>query len=100
MAYVRQFGWPAAAVAVLGLMAVVTTALPKTKKPAPRSEFFNEPVLRTFKFELLPSELARLSQSPRSYVTGQLVEAGQVLTNIGIRLRGHGSFRTLEERPN
>ncbi|HUR46641.1 MAG TPA: CotH kinase family protein [Candidatus Saccharimonadales bacterium] len=67
---------------------------------APGAEFFNEPTLRTFKFEIPPSELLRLSQSPRSYATGQVTEAGNLLTKVAIRLRGHGSFRVLEEKPN
>src|SRR3954463_15288182 len=67
---------------------------------APGAEFFNEPALRTFRFEIPAGELARLNASPRSYATGQVVEAERVMTNVAIRLRGHGSFRSLEEKPN
>src|SRR6185436_15824576 len=60
----------------------------------------NEPVLRTFSFEVPEASLNQLRQLPRSYVTGRVLEGGQVLTNVAFRLRGHGSFRSLEEKPN
>jgi len=82
---------------IFGGMAVAKNA---KGKPPPGDEFFSESTLRTFKFDVLESELLRLRQSPRSYVTGQLAEGRHVLTNIGIGLRGHGSFRVLEEKPN
>src|SRR4051812_8809970 len=67
---------------------------------APGVEFFNEAALRTFRLEIPPAELVRLGQSSRSYVTGQVIEAERVLTNVAIRLRGHGSFCLLEDKPN
>lgn len=81
-------------------LAVASAASAKKKKPPPGAEFFTEPTLRAFTVEVSESELVRLRQSPRAYVTGQVVEAAQVLTNVGIRLRGHGSFRTVDEKPN
>src|SRR5258705_4337080 len=82
------------------LLSGVALAKSAKGKPPPGEQFFSESALRTFKFEVLESELARLRRSPRSYVTGQLAEGRHVLTNIGVGLRGHGSFRALEEKPN
>ncbi len=72
----------------------------RVKKPEKGAAFFNEPELRTFQFELPEAALLQLRQSPRSYVMGSVLEGGQRLTNVAFRLRGHGSFRSLEEKPN
>ena len=70
------------------------------KKAEPGADFFSEPAIRTFRFEVPEAALNQLRQSPRSYVTGKVIEDGHVLTNVAFRLRGHGSFRSLEEKPN
>lgn len=70
------------------------------KKSAAGAGFFSEPTLRTFKLEISEAALSQLRQAPRSYVTGTVVEGRQVLTNVAFRLRGSGSFRSLDERPN
>lgn len=70
------------------------------KKSEAGAHFFNEPVLRVFRFEVADAALTQLRQTPRSYVTGKVIEGGHVLTNVAIRLRGNGSFRALDERPN
>jgi spore coat protein H len=70
------------------------------KKAEAAAEFFHEPAIRTFQFELSDAALSLLRQSPRSYVTGSVVEAGRILTNVAVRLRGNGSFRSLDDKPN
>ena len=70
------------------------------KKAEPGADFFSEPAIRTFRFEVSEAALNQLRQSPRSYVTGRVIEGGHTLTNVAFRLRGHGSFRSLEEKPN
>jgi spore coat protein H len=94
--------WLAALVLCVVLFALASPCMSATTRAsyAPGAEFFNEPTFRTFRFELPPAELARLNASPRSYATSQVEEAERVLTNVAIRLRGHGSFRSLEEKPN
>lgn len=72
----------------------------KPKKDEAGADFYREATLRTFKLEIAEAALAQLRQAPRSYVTGTLSEGSQVLTNVAIRLRGSGSFRSLEEKPN
>jgi hypothetical protein len=69
-------------------------------EPPAGAAFFDEPVLRTFQFHVPPAALSLLQQSPRSYVTGEVAEAGRTFTNVGLRLRGNGSFRSLDENPN
>jgi hypothetical protein len=75
-------------------------AIAKAKRAAQAAEFFNEPVLRTFEFQLPEPALSQLRSAPRSYVTGTVTEGTHHLTNVAVRLRGNGSFRSLDERPN
>src|SRR5437868_15380058 len=58
-----------AALSVCGfLVAVAPHSLAATTRAsfAPGAEFFTEPTFRTFRLEIPPAELARLSQSSRS----------------------------------
>lgn len=67
---------------------------------APGEKFFTEPIPRTFNFEISETALAQLRRSPRSYVTGTVRESERVLTNVAIRLKGMGSFRSIDEKPS
>ena len=72
--------------------------------PAPKSDasgaFFNDPGVRTFHFEIAPAGLSLLQRSQRTYVKGTVREGSQVFTNVGIRLKGMGSFRPIYEKPS
>jgi len=67
------------------------------KKEASR-EFFNDPKVRVFQFEISETNVAALRRVPRAYVSGTVREGNQVLTNVAIRLKGMGSFRTVGEK--
>ncbi len=69
------------------------------KKP-PGDKFFNEPEIRTFHFEISEAASNQLRRSPRSYVIGTVREGQHVLTNVAIRLKGMGSFRTIDDKPS
>jgi len=71
-----------------------------SKKPQIGSEFFNDKSIRTFEFSLPEDALAQLEQSSRTYVSGEVTEGDHVLSRVGIRLKGMGSFRSLEEKPS
>ena len=43
-------------------------------KKAPGADFFSEPTIRTFRFEVPDSALNELRRKPRSYVTGKITE--------------------------
>jgi spore coat protein H len=72
----------------------------KKKKADVRADFFQEPTVRVFDFKVSEEALTALSQSPRTYVSGQITEGEAVLPNVGIRLKGMGSFRDLDEKPS
>ena len=88
------------AVTLAWLWASAPRSVAAAQKPAPGADFFAEPVLRVFKIEVSDAALSRLRSDPRAYVQGRIVEGDHVLTNVAIRLRGHGSFRSLDEKPN
>ncbi len=81
------------------LAALVAAAADKSKKE-PGDKFFTEQALRSFNFEVSSAALNQLRRSPRSYVTGTVREGQHVLTNVAIRLKGMGSFRTIDEKPS
>ena len=73
----------------------------KPKKKAELSgDFFNEATVRVFQIEIPEAALLHLRRSPRTYVAGQLREGEHVLTNVAIRLKGMGSFRSVNEKPS
>ena len=61
-------------------------------------EFFNDPKVRVFQFEIPAAGLASLRRMPRNYVGGTVREGGRVLTNVAFHLKGMGSFRTVDEK--
>jgi spore coat protein CotH len=75
-------------------------AEPKTAKRDASKEFFNDPKVRVFQFEIPQSGLAALGRMSRNYVKGTVREGDLVLTNVGFRLKGMGSFRPIYEKPS
>ena len=61
-------------------------------------EFFNDPKVRVFQFEISQQGLASLRRMPRNYVSGTVREGNRVLTNAAFHLKGMGSFRTVDEK--
>lgn len=61
-------------------------------------EFFHDPKVRTFQFEIPTEGITSLRRMPRNYVRGTMREGSQVLTNVGFHLKGMGSFRTVDEK--
>lgn len=98
---------PGSTVAVLLLFAILTVwSAVETAAPSPSakkdatSAFFNDPKIRIFHFEVSPAALSSLQRSENTYVRGTIREGMQVLTNVGIRLKGMGSFRPIFEKPS
>jgi spore coat protein H len=91
--------WRLLSLALLMILAGATVAADGPKK-APGEKFFNESEIRTFDFEISDAALIQLRRTPRSYVTGTVREGTHVLTNVAIRLKGMGSYRTIDEKPS
>src|SRR5688500_10444657 len=63
-------------------------------------EFFNDSKVRVFEFEIPQAGLMSLQRSQRAYVKATVREGSVVLTNVGVRLKGMGSFRPVFEKPS
>lgn len=63
-------------------------------------EFFNDPKVRVFQFEVSQTGLMSLRRGQDSYVKGTMREGNVVLTNVGVRLKGMGSYRPVNDKPS
>jgi spore coat protein H len=73
----------------------------KTERRARLSAgFFDEPVVRVFDFSIPEPALAQLRRSPRTYTPCTVREGGLVLSNVAVRIKGMGSYRSIDEKPS
>lgn len=68
-------------------------ALPDTS-----GEIYDPAKLPRFDLELPAASVAALKQDPDTYVTGSLKYGDEVVSNIGVRIKGEGSKRTLDQK--
>ena len=73
---------------------------PEGKRSKLGEAFFADPTIREFDLRISETDLAQLSQSPRTYVSAELREGETVLTNVGVHLKGASSFRTIDLKPS
>ena len=91
---------------ILGLLLLPLACLAagkpgKHKKADPSDALFatNAPIY-TFHIEVKSNELAALQKDNRSYVRGTVTIGTNVMENVGIHLKGNGSFRPLNDKPS
>jgi spore coat protein H len=74
---------------------------PKKKKSDPSDALFatNAPIF-TFKIDVTGAEWNELVKNNRAYVRGSLMVGSQKFPDVGVRLKGNGSFRPLNEKPS
>jgi spore coat protein H len=63
-------------------------------------EFFDSTNLLTFRVELEGSGFNQLAQRPRTYVPGRVRVGERVWENVGIRLKGSGTFQPIFQHPS
>ena len=78
----------------------LAASVEKKKKADVGAEFFQDAKVRVFDFKVPEADLAQLVQSSRTYVSAQITEGEHVLEKVGIRLKGMGSFRPVDEKPS
>ncbi len=66
----------------------------------PGEIFFTDDVIRTFRVQVEEPGLAVLQRNDRSYVKGTIVEGTNVYKDVGLHLKGMGSFRPFNEKPS
>jgi spore coat protein CotH len=70
------------------------------KKNASDALFATNAPLRTFNIEVNGTELAALQKNVRAYVRGRVSIDQQTFADVGVHLKGNGSFRPLNEKPS
>jgi hypothetical protein len=69
-------------------------------KAIPGDRLFTDGQVRTFKITVEGPALAVLGKNDRSYVRGNVVEGTNSFKDVGIHLKGMGSFRPFNEKPS
>jgi len=70
------------------------------RKIPPGDALFNDGKIRTFKIEVAEPALGILQKDNRNYVRGNVRDGETVYRDVGIHLKGMGSFRPLNEKPS
>ncbi len=81
-------------------LALVLSLAPAFAADPPGHELFTETAVRQFKIHIEPAEWHQLKADNRTYVRAAITVDGQGFKPVGVRLKGQGSFRPLEDRPS
>lgn len=84
----------------LAMGAVMAIRAGAAGKPSPARDFFSDGRVRTFKITVEPPDLAVLERNDRSYVHATITEGTNVFKDVGLHLKGMGSFRPFKEKPS
>jgi spore coat protein H len=87
---------------VVGLGLAALSALHGVRDAAARdsSPLWTTTNVACFEIQLSESAVAALVQSPRIYVSGTFKAGTNTLHDVGIRLKGHGTFQPLDKKPS
>ena len=72
----------------------------KPRRGASSADFFAAPVVRQFKIEITGAALEALKRDVRAPARATVTVDGQVFMEVGVHLKGHGSFKPLNEKPS
>ena len=64
----------------------------------PSDELYDPAVIPRFELELPPASVDALIADPRTYVRGTLRYGSEVVSEIGVRLKGEYNFRPLGQK--
>ena len=86
---------------VLSVVLLVSSAgLVAAAKPPSAHDFFSDGRVRTFRITVDQPGLAVLEKNDRSYVRATIAEGTNIFKDVGIHLKGMGSFRPFNEKPS
>jgi hypothetical protein len=94
--------WIALSLCAGGLLCVVgqIATWARHRATAAPTEFFDERLVHAVQIRLGSEEAARLNADGRTYVSAKVRLDGLSYAEARIHLKGHGSFRTLAEKPS
>ena len=70
------------------------------KNSSGTDELFSDAKILHVKIEIPPAGLAALKSEPRKYVKATVREGDKVYADIGLRLKGNGTFQPMEKKPS
>lgn len=70
------------------------------EKRARNDALFTNGVVRRIQIDITPAELEKLKRDGRSYVEANFKDGANVYTNVGLHLKGVGSFRPIDDKPS
>src|SRR6186713_1964548 len=85
---------------VLCVASPLGAAQQKPTKADRSDAFFADRAIRVFHIELAEPALTMLRQRPRAFVHGKVSEGANSFADVGIHLKGMGSFRIVDEKPS
>src|SRR5947209_1170581 len=90
---VQAYGW----LLLLAVMPAFGSVVESTQTP---SEFFASTNLVTFRIVLENRASQQLEERAKAYVSGRVEVGDQVFEDVGIRLKGSGTFQPLYDHPS
>lgn len=73
---------------------------PEKKPGVPAAEdLFAQPKVYRFKIDLPAAAQESLQKLPKQYVKASVSEGGKTCADVGVRLKGSGSFQTIDKKP-
>lgn len=69
-------------------------------RPVPGAELFSGASIRKFSITVEEPELIRLKQDNRRYVRATITDGKDVYKDVGVHLKGMGSFQPLDKKPS
>src|SRR5437867_5731282 len=73
---------------------------PDPAKRTRNDALFTNGMVRAFSIEIPPAEMEKLKKEPRTYVHAKVNEGTNTFEDVGLHLKGVGSFRPLEQKPS
>jgi len=71
-----------------------------SKRPKPEvDELFSQPKVFQIRIEIPSASLDSLQKDPRKYVRGVVRDSSKTYSDVGIRLKGSGSFQPSDKKP-
>jgi spore coat protein H len=87
-------------VPVMLVAAIFSAHAADSKKSDASDAYFRDAAVRTLQIEVPASSLSALKEGQRDYVRATVREGSLVWHDVGVRLKGHGSFQPITRKPN
>ena len=72
----------------------------KKSRAEASEDFFTNTTLRRFRIEIPRADLGKLRQNEHTYIHATIKVDDQTLRDVGIRLKGNGTFRPVYDKPS